>query len=85
MFIVPHFFSFRNFPAQIFFAAFTIFLLGSGDVFAQRPLGIDVSSYQGSTINWTNVKSSGVSFAWAKATEGVTVTDGDFAMNALHA
>jgi GH25 family lysozyme M1 (1,4-beta-N-acetylmuramidase) len=52
---------------------------------AQRPLGIDVSSYQGSDINWTNVKSSGVSFAWAKATEGVTISDADFTINAVNA
>jgi GH25 family lysozyme M1 (1,4-beta-N-acetylmuramidase) len=58
---------------------------GADEVFAQRPLGIDVSSYEGSTINWTNVKSSGVSFAWAKATEGVSITDGDFTINAVHA
>jgi GH25 family lysozyme M1 (1,4-beta-N-acetylmuramidase) len=36
---------------------------------AQRPLGTDVSGYQPS-INWTTVKNGGVSFAWAKATEG---------------
>ena len=52
---------------------------------AQRPLGIDVSSYQGSDINWTNVKSSGVSFAWAKATEGVSISDADFTINAVNA
>ena len=33
---------------------------------AQRPLGIDVSHWQG-TINWTSVATSGVSFAWCKA------------------
>lgn len=36
---------------------------------AQRPLGTDVSGYQPS-INWSSVKSAGVSFAWSKATEG---------------
>lgn len=48
---------------------------------AQRPLGIDVSSYQGSGINWSSVKNSGRTFAWAKATEGTTITDADFAGN----
>jgi GH25 family lysozyme M1 (1,4-beta-N-acetylmuramidase) len=54
---------------------------------AQRPLGIDVSSYQGSAdspptnINWTKVKSSGIAFAWAKATEGTGYIDADFAYN----
>jgi len=83
--VLPQFVSPRNFFIKFVFAAFTIFRLANSDGFAQRPLGVDVSSYQGSTINWTNVKSSGVSFAWAKATEGVTVTDGDFAINAVHA
>jgi autotransporter-associated beta strand protein len=51
---------------------------------AQRSLGIDVSSYQGS-INWTNVKSSGVSFAWAKATEGTFYIDAYFTANEANA
>jgi GH25 family lysozyme M1 (1,4-beta-N-acetylmuramidase) len=58
---------------------------------AQRPLGIDVSSYQGSAqtpptnINWTAVKSSGISFAWTKATEGTGYIDADFIYNEAHA
>jgi hypothetical protein len=48
---------------------------------AQRPLGIDVSSYQGSGINWSGQKSSGVSFAWAKATEGTYFIDSTFVIN----
>src|SRR5258706_1405404 len=44
-------------------------VIGPGTALAQRPLGIDVSHYQGS-INWTSVKGSGIVFAWAKATEG---------------
>jgi autotransporter-associated beta strand protein len=59
-------------------------LTGPGQAVAQRPLGIDVSSYQGSGVNWTNVKSSGVVFAWAKATEGTGVIDGDFTINENH-
>lgn len=57
---------------------------------AQRPLGVDVSSYQGNSINWADVKNAGYSFAWAKAAEG-TLTDGfvgpdaDFIVNELHA
>ncbi|PWU10336.1 MAG: hypothetical protein C5B50_25740 [Verrucomicrobia bacterium] len=47
---------------------------------AQRPLGIDVSSYQGSP-NWSSVKGSGVVFAYAKATEGVSINDSSFAYN----
>jgi GH25 family lysozyme M1 (1,4-beta-N-acetylmuramidase) len=33
------------------------------------PLGIDVTSYQGN-VNWSTLKSKGVSFAYIKATEG---------------
>ncbi len=58
---------------------------GVSKAWAQRPLGVDVSSYQGSSIVWTNVKNSGVSFAWAKATEGVSITDPDFTINAANA
>src|SRR5206468_4270612 len=54
-------------------------------VLAQRPLGVDVSSYQGGSVNWASAKSSGISFAWAKATEGLTVNDADFAVNMANA
>lgn len=50
---------------------------------AQSIVGIDVSSYQ-STINWTQVKAAGVTFAWAKATEGLTVTDAQYHNNAVN-
>ncbi len=56
-------------------------LLGVGAAHAQRPLGVDVSSYQGGSINWTSVKGDGVVFAWAKATEGTGVIDADFVVN----
>ena len=55
-------------------------LIAPGRAVAQRPLGIDVSSYQGS-ITWSKVKGDGVVFAWAKATEGQTVNDGYFTGN----
>lgn len=42
--------------------------------------GIDVSHYQG-TVNWTAVKSAGISFAFAKATDGNTYTDPQFKTN----
>ena len=58
---------------------------GPGRALAQRPLGIDVSSYQAGSINWTNVKSSGVTFAWAKAAEGLTLADTNFVTNEIHA
>ena len=47
---------------------------------AQTILGVDVSSYQG-TPNWTQVKSDGITFAYAKATEGVTIKDADYVYN----
>jgi lysozyme len=42
--------------------------------------GIDVASYQGYP-NWTSVKSSGITFAFTKATEGTTYTNPYFATN----
>ena len=56
-----------------------------GRVMAQRPLGIDVSDYQGAGINWASVKASGVSFAWTKATEGTSSTASTFTVNEANA
>jgi autotransporter-associated beta strand protein len=56
-------------------------LAGPGRALAQRPMGIDVSSYQGGGINWTSVKGAGIAFAWSKATEGTGYIDADFAIN----
>jgi GH25 family lysozyme M1 (1,4-beta-N-acetylmuramidase) len=48
-------------------------------VFAARPLGIDVSTYQPDTsMDWPSIKSGGISFAWAKATEGATGNDNQY-------
>ncbi|HXC04657.1 MAG TPA: glycoside hydrolase family 25 protein, partial [Bacteroidia bacterium] len=59
-------------------------LLGTAQGYlSQTILGIDVSTYQG-TINWTSVKTAGITFAWAKATEGLTVTDNQYAANAVN-
>ncbi len=44
-------------------------------------IGIDVSHYQ-NPINWTQVKAGGVTYAWAKATEGTTYVDPDYITNA---
>ncbi len=57
---------------------------GATQALAQRPLGIDVSHYEG-TITWTNVQSSGISFAWAKATESTDFIDPDFTVNETNA
>ncbi len=42
--------------------------------------GIDVSHWDG-TINWAEVKTTGKSFAYTKATEGATYTDNTFKTN----
>ncbi|WP_051633535.1 GH25 family lysozyme [Bacillus sp. UNC41MFS5] len=42
--------------------------------------GIDVSHWQG-TINWNQVKNSGIAFVYAKASEGTTYTDTMFSTN----
>jgi GH25 family lysozyme M1 (1,4-beta-N-acetylmuramidase) len=60
-------------------------LVGPGRVMAQRPLGVDVSDFQGSGINWASVKASGVSFAWTKATEGTFSTASTFTVNEANA
>ena len=55
-------------------------LLFHKSIFCQSVLGIDVSMYQNS-INWQNVLADGKTYAWAKATEGKTWTDPQFANN----
>ncbi len=65
--------------AAILAAALT-FAFGPELAQAQRPVGIDVSSYQG-TPNWSSIKSCGWTFAWAKATEGVSINDPDYRYN----
>ncbi|WP_052754343.1 glycoside hydrolase family 25 protein [Calothrix sp. 336/3] len=44
-------------------------------------IGIDVSNHNGNLINWQSVKNSDVSFAFAKATEGITYIDPCFSDN----
>ena len=51
---------------------------------AQRPVGIDISTFQGS-IDWAKVKASGITFAWARASEGVGYTDPTFTINETNA
>ena len=54
-----------------------IFLVGE----VGRELGIDVSNHNGGSIDWHAVKSSDISFAFAKATEGGDYVDKFFAHN----
>jgi lysozyme len=46
----------------------------------QTIMGVDVSHYDG-TIDWTKAHAAGVEFAFMKATEGLTITDGTYATN----
>jgi lysozyme len=43
-------------------------------------VGVDVSQFQGE-LDWQSVKASGVAFAFARALEGETILDSDFAAN----
>ncbi|HYV27762.1 MAG TPA: GH25 family lysozyme, partial [Candidatus Eisenbacteria bacterium] len=46
-----------------------------------RPIGIDVSDFQSSSLDWNTIKGFGVSFAWSKATEGTSFTATTFPGN----
>jgi autotransporter-associated beta strand protein len=72
---------FSRIQCAIAFVAWMSFSI-SESANAQRALGIDVSSYQGASINWTSVKNSGIVFAWAKATEGAGFNDSTYIGNA---
>lgn len=64
-----------------FSTACWILLLGCSPAFGQPFIsGIDVSHWQGN-INWSQVKNSGIEFAFTKATEGVDFTDSKFHTN----
>jgi autotransporter-associated beta strand protein len=82
--------SFTRFPRTVVEALFRfsiaigvslIFAANTGSVFAQRAIGIDVSGYQSASLNWTTIKGYGVSFGWAKATEGTGFSDSTFVGN----
>jgi GH25 family lysozyme M1 (1,4-beta-N-acetylmuramidase) len=55
-------------------------LAGPGRALAQRPLGIDVFQSRG-TIDWAIVKASGITFAWARATETLGSPDPTYYAN----
>jgi GH25 family lysozyme M1 (1,4-beta-N-acetylmuramidase) len=82
--VVPRGFFYPRSPGWVALL-FLLMAFKAGPVLAQRPLGIDVFEGQGSSLNWTSIKTSGVSFAWAKATEGLTLNDSDFTINEAHA
>jgi len=58
-------------------AAALALTFATGSAQAQRPLGIDVSHYQGSP-NWTSVRGDGVRWAFSKATEGTYYQDSSY-------
>jgi GH25 family lysozyme M1 (1,4-beta-N-acetylmuramidase) len=60
---------------QISSDAVDVFLVGA----RQNELGIDIYSNNGDSIDWQTVKNSDISFAFAKATEGETFVDSQFA------
>jgi autotransporter-associated beta strand protein len=69
-------------PVGLNFVVTILLLSVVAQVRAQRPMGTDVSSYQGGSLNWTTLKNTdGLSFAWTKATEGTYYQDADFAVN----
>ena len=79
---MPELFSFRDKKRfwVVSCCALLALILCPKQILAQRPLGVDVSSYQ-TGINWTSVKGAGITFAWAKATEGLTLNDTQFIYN----
>jgi GH25 family lysozyme M1 (1,4-beta-N-acetylmuramidase) len=58
-------------------------MLTSAPAWAQRPLGIDVYSGSGS-INWTNVKNAGITFAWTKGTQSTNYEDTPMGANIVN-
>jgi GH25 family lysozyme M1 (1,4-beta-N-acetylmuramidase) len=68
----------------LFFLGWAI-AAGPQVVTAQRPMGIDVSTYQGTALDWPAIKASGITFAWSKATEGNGASDNTFLVNQTNA
>lgn len=58
-----------------------IFLVAGSIGATTYELGIDVSNHNGGSINWQHVKSTDISFAFVKATEGATFKDSTFSTN----
>lgn len=57
-------------------------ILRAGDARASATReGIDVSAYQGSSVDWHSVAASGISFAYIRAADGVSSPDSQFAIN----
>jgi alpha-tubulin suppressor-like RCC1 family protein/GH25 family lysozyme M1 (1,4-beta-N-acetylmuramidase) len=62
---------------SVILIAFCVSMGGLHLAKAARPIGIDVSDYQSSSINWSILKSNyGISFGWAKISEGQSSAGG---------
>jgi len=72
----------RSFRVQLALAL-TATSIAAIDARASRPLGLDVSSYQGSP-SWSSI-ATGRDFAFVKATEGATINDSSYSYNMSHA
>jgi autotransporter-associated beta strand protein len=73
----------RTFAYRLFVYCAIVLIADPRLAFAARSAGIDVSNNNG-LINWTQVRSAGKDFAWAKATEGTTFTDSYFNGSSEH-
>ncbi len=65
--------------------ALAFFLISKPAIAQDRPVGADVSSYQGGGISWPTMRTDGISFAWTKATEGTYYVDVDLPVNEANA
>jgi GH25 family lysozyme M1 (1,4-beta-N-acetylmuramidase) len=73
----------RHFPRRQFLVM-ALVLISNAAWPQNRPMGTDVSSYQ-ATVDWPAVRNDGVSFAWAKCTEGTYYYDAYFTANEVNA
>jgi autotransporter-associated beta strand protein len=73
----------RTFAFRLFAYCAIVLVAHPRLAFGARSAGIDVSNNNG-FINWTQVRSAGKDFAWAKATEGTTFTDSYFNGSSEH-
>ena len=73
-------------PARIFVLAFLVLAVLATQVNAGSAYleGVDVSHWNG-TPDWSAVRADGIQFAIAKATEGQTFVDGEYATNRAQA
>ena len=59
--------------------------MAPGRALAVRPLGIDVSYWQGTGLDWPAIKAGGITFAYTRASEGTGYTDSTLAGNMTRA